>query len=198
MTLPARATLLLYTDGLVERRRSGLDHGIARASVLLQDGRGLPLDDLADQIMSRLAPSDGYQDDVALLLYRHPAPLQLEFPAHVSQLAPTRAALRTWLTRARVDPVQTQDMVIAVGEAIANAIEHGHRHSPEGIITLRATALVDQVQLTIVDTGSWKPPQPANDPPSGRGITLMRALMHDVAILPDTAGTTVQLSARIT
>jgi serine phosphatase RsbU (regulator of sigma subunit) len=197
VTLPARATLLLYTDGLVERRRSGLDHGIARASVLLQDGRGLTLDDLADQIMSRLAPSDGYQDDVALLLYRHPAPLQLEFPAHVSQLAPTRAALRSWLTRARVDPVQTQDMVIAVGEAIANAIEHGHRHSPEGIISLRATALFDQVQLTVVDTGSWKPPRPDANPHRGRGIKLMRALMHSVAINPGATGTLVHLSARI-
>jgi serine phosphatase RsbU (regulator of sigma subunit)/anti-sigma regulatory factor (Ser/Thr protein kinase) len=198
VTLPARATLLLYTDGLVERRRSGLDHGIARASVLLQDGRGLTLDDLADQIMSSLAPSDGYQDDVALLLYRHPAPLQLEFPAHVSQLAPTRAALRSWLTRARVDPVQTQDMVIAVGEAIANAIEHGHRHSPEGIISLHATALCDQVQLTVVDTGSWKPPRPDTNTHRGRGIKLMRALMHSVAINPGATGTLVHLSARIT
>ena len=198
VTLPARATLLLYTDGLVERRRTGLDHGIARASVLLQDGRGLTLDDLADQIMSSLAPSDGYQDDVALLLYRHPAPLQLEFPAHVSQLAPTRAALRSWLTRAQVDPVQTQDMVIAVGEAIANAIEHGHRHSPEGIISLRATALFDQVELTVVDTGSWKPPRPDTNAHRGRGIKLMRALMHSVAINPGATGTLVHLSARIT
>jgi anti-sigma regulatory factor (Ser/Thr protein kinase) len=148
--------------------------------------------------MSRLAPSDGYQDDVALLLYRHPAPLQLEFPAHVSQLAPTRAALRSWLTRARVDPVQTQDMVIAVGEAIANAIEHGHRHSPEGIISLRATALFDQVQLTVVDTGSWKPPRPDTNTHRGRGIKLMRALMHSVAINPGATGTLVHLSARIT
>jgi serine phosphatase RsbU (regulator of sigma subunit)/anti-sigma regulatory factor (Ser/Thr protein kinase) len=198
MTLPARATLLLYTDGLVERRRIGLDHGIDRASVLLQDGRGFTLDDLADQIMSRLAPSDGYQDDVALLLYRHPAPLQLEFPAKVSQLAPTRAALRSWLTRACVDPVQTQDMLVAVGEAVANAIEHGHRHSPEGIIRLRATVVFDQVQLTVVDTGSWKPPRPDANTHRGRGIKLMQALMNDVAIEPGGEGTIVQLSARIT
>jgi len=196
--MPARATLLLYTDGLVERRRRALDDGIARASVLLQDGRGSALDDLADQIMSGLAPSDGYQDDVALLLYRHPAPLELEFPADVSQLAPSRAALRSWLTRAEVDPVQTHDMVIAVGEAIANAIEHGHRHSPEGIISLRATALFDQVQLTVADTGSWRPPRPGTNAHRGRGITLMRALMHDVDINPGVSGTTVQLSARIT
>ncbi len=198
LTLPARATLLLYTDGLVERRRSSLDQGIARASVLVQDGRGSTLDDLADQIMSRLAPSEGYQDDVALLLYRHPAPLQLQFPAHVSQLAPSRAALRSWLTRARVDPVQTHDIVVAVGEAVANAIEHGHRHSPEGIISLRATALFDQVELTVADTGSWKPPRPDTNTHRGRGIKLMRALLHDVAITPGATGTLVQLSARIT
>ncbi|MCV7399282.1 SpoIIE family protein phosphatase [Mycobacterium fragae] len=198
VTMPPRATLLLYTDGLVERRRRGLDHGIARASALVQEGRASTLDDLASRIMSRLAPSGGYQDDVALLLYRQPAPLEMRFPAHADHLARTRAALRSWLTRARVDPGQSYDVLVAAGEAVANAIEHGHRDSPEGLITLRATALVDHVQLTIVDTGSWKSPEPATNPHRGRGITIMRALMQDVTIQPDTAGTTVHLSARIT
>jgi serine phosphatase RsbU (regulator of sigma subunit)/GAF domain-containing protein/anti-sigma regulatory factor (Ser/Thr protein kinase) len=198
MTIPPRATLLLYTDGLVERRRVGLDDGIARASVLLQDGRDSSLDDLANQIMSRLAPIDGYQDDVALLLYRHPTPLEMDFPAHVGQLAPTRTALRSWLTRAGVHSDQIHDVLIAAGEAVANAIEHGHRDRPEGIISLRATVLSDQVQFTIADSGSWKAPQPVAEAHRGRGITLMRALMQDIAINPDTTGTTVHLSARIT
>jgi serine phosphatase RsbU (regulator of sigma subunit)/GAF domain-containing protein/anti-sigma regulatory factor (Ser/Thr protein kinase) len=196
VTLPARATLLLYTDGLVERRRSAFEHGISRAAALVHDGRDSTLDDLANQIMSGLAPCGGYQDDVALLLYRHPGPLELKFPAHISQLAPTRSALRSWLTQARITPDQTLNVLVAAGEAVANAIEHGHRDSPEGTISLGATALVDQVQLTITDTGSWK--QPTADPYRGRGITLMRGLMHDVIIDPDTAGTTVHLSARIT
>ncbi len=198
VTIPARSTLLLYTDGLVERRRSALHHGISRAAALLQEGRTSTLDELANQIMSGLAPSGGYQDDVVLLLYRHPAPLELKFPADVSQLAPARTALRTWLTQARVDPDQTVDVLVAAGEAVANAIEHGHRHTPEGTIVLGATALVDQVQLTITDTGSWKPPQPAAETNRGRGIALMRGLMQDVTIRPGSAGTTVQLSARIT
>ena len=198
VTMPARATLLLYTDGLVERRRIALQDGISRAAGLVQDGRAARLDDLANQIMSGLAPSGGYQDDVVLLLYRHPAPLELTFPADVNLLAPTRSALRSWLTRARLDPVQTMDVLVAAGEAVANAIEHGHRHSPGGTISLDATVLDDQVQLTITDTGSWKPPQPAADSHRGRGITLMRGLMEDVTINPDTAGTTVHLSARIT
>ena len=197
VTVPARGTLLLYTDGLVERRGSAVDHGIARASAFVQDGRDSELDELANQMMSDLAPSGGYQDDVVLLLYRHPAPLEMDFPANVSQLAPSRAALRSWLTRARVEPDQAHDMLVAAGEAVANAIEHGHRDSPEGIITLRATALVDRVQLTIADTGSWKPPQPAAGANRGRGITLMRALMNDISIHPEAAGTTVHLFARI-
>ena len=198
VTLPARATLVLYTDGLVERRRIPLDDGIARAAAFVQEGLASPLDDLANQIMSRLAPSGGYQDDVALLMYRHPAPLELEFPAHISQVATTRMALRGWLRQAGVDPGETMKVLIAAGEAVANAIEHGHRQSPEGTIRLDATALVDQVELTVTDTGSWKTPQPAANAHRGRGSTLMRGLMHDVTIKPDAAGTTVHLSARIT
>ena len=198
VTIPPRATLLLYTDGLVERRRKGLDVGISHVAEVVRDGRTSALDDLANQIMSDVAPPGGYQDDVVVLLYRHPGPLELEFPADASQLAPARNALRGWLKRALTDPAQSMDVLIAVGEAVANAIEHGHRHNPGGVITMAATALVDRVQLTITDTGSWKPDQPAVDSTRGRGIALMRGLMQDVAINPGTAGTTVHLTARIT
>jgi anti-sigma regulatory factor (Ser/Thr protein kinase) len=198
VTVPAHATLLLYTDGLVERRRCSLDQGIARAAAAVEVGRASPLDDLADQVMSGLAPTDGYQDDVVLLLYRHPAPLELNFRADVSQLGPTRTALRRWLSRARVGPSQAMDVLIAAGEAVANAIEHGHRHSSGGTISMAATALPDQVRVTITDTGSWKPPQPVPNSNRGRGITLMRGLMHDVSIDTGAAGTTVHLSSRIT
>ena len=80
VTVPARATLVLYTDGLVERRRTPLDDGIARAADFIQEGLAAPLDHLANQIMSRLAPGGGYQDDVALLMYRQPAPLEPGVP----------------------------------------------------------------------------------------------------------------------
>jgi serine phosphatase RsbU (regulator of sigma subunit) len=71
--LPAGAVLLLYTDGLVERRRRPLTTGIAAVAAALQDGHRLPVQDLASQVMAALAPSGGYEDDVALVLYRHPA-----------------------------------------------------------------------------------------------------------------------------
>jgi serine phosphatase RsbU (regulator of sigma subunit)/anti-sigma regulatory factor (Ser/Thr protein kinase) len=197
ITIPARATLLLYTDGLVERRRKTLDFGISSVAAVVKDCRTSTLDDLANQIMAGLAPGEGYQDDVVVLLYRHPAPLHLTIPADVSQLAPTRHALRSWLAQMQLTPELSMDVLIAAGEAVANAIEHGHRHSPDGLISLGATALVDQLHLTVTDTGSWKTAQPEANSIRGRGITVMRGLMHDVTIDSETAGTTVQLTARI-
>jgi anti-sigma regulatory factor (Ser/Thr protein kinase) len=194
-TLPPRATLMLYTDGLVERRRESLDTGIARAVDLVAENRASALDDLAMQVMTRLAPGGGYQDDVALLLYRQPAPLEVDLPAEASHLAPTRAALKGWLTRAGMDDDQTLKVLIATGEALANAIEHGHRVLTEGNISLRAIALADRVHVTVVDAGSWKPPVAAAH--RGRGIALMRALMQDVTIQQRATGTTVHMHTRI-
>ena len=136
VTMPARSTLLLYTDGLVERRGNSIEDGMARAADLVGDGRSHELDDVADELMSELEPTGGYPDDVAILLYRQPAPLEMDFAANVRHLAPSRAALRSWLTQAGVEPEQIQDMLVATGEAVANAIEHGHRGRPEGIISL--------------------------------------------------------------
>lgn len=195
--IPPRATLLLYTDGLVERRRESLDKGIDRAAGVLQENPATALDDLADEIMSRLTPSQGYQDDVALMLYRQPVPLELEFTADAGELASTRGALRKWLTQAGVDSSQTVDVLIAAGEALANAIEHGHRDRPDGTVSLRATALADRLHLTIADTGMWKPPHFDPAAHRGRGIALMRALMHDVTIEPGDGGTTINMHARI-
>jgi PAS domain S-box-containing protein len=196
-SMPPRATLLLYTDGLVERRREPLDKGIGRAAGVVQDHPATALDDLADEIMTRLRPSYGYQDDVALMLYRQPAPLEIELVADAAELAATRKTLRSWLSQAGVDSAQAIDVLIAAGEALANAIEHGHRRSLGGTVSLRATALADRLHLTIADTGEWKMPRPDPAAHRGRGIALMRALMHEVSIEPGETGTTINMQARI-
>ena len=152
----ARATLLLYTDGLVERRRQALDRGIDRATNL-HEGRHAALDELASQIMTRLAPADGYQDDVALLLYRQPAPLDDELSRRRRHLAPVRTRCAAG-SPGRAVPRPVQNVLIA-GEACANAIEHGHRARSRGTIRLRADALVDGVELTVADTGRVEDPR---------------------------------------
>ena len=122
----------------------------------------------------------------------------MSFAADANDLAPGRAALRGWLTRAGVEPGQIQDVLIATGEAVANAIEHGLRDRPEGTVSLRVSAVVDGLQVTVTDTGAWKEPRTATDGNRGRGIYLMRHLMQDLSIQSSEAGTTVHMYARIT
>jgi serine phosphatase RsbU (regulator of sigma subunit)/anti-sigma regulatory factor (Ser/Thr protein kinase) len=196
-SLPARATLLLYTDGLVERRRRPLSAGMEQAGEAVQEGRDMPVEDLATAVMSRLAPAGGYDDDVALLLYRHPAPLEVIFPAESAQLAPVRRALRGWLDQCDLPPTTVQNVLVAAGEACANAIEHGHRHTPGEDVRLRAEALVDTLRVTVADSGRWRAPQRDRNAHRGRGISLMHALMQEVTVAPGPSGTTVDMQMRI-
>ncbi|HEY2699111.1 MAG TPA: SpoIIE family protein phosphatase [Pseudonocardiaceae bacterium] len=192
-TLPPHATLLMYTDGLVERRRRSLTDGIDAASEAVRVSRHIALDDLVTAVMARLAPPEGYEDDVALLLYRHPAPLELTFPAESSRLAAVRKSLRDWLTKCELPTQTMQNALVAVGEACANAIEHGSDHTAGAAVRLRAEALVDDLHLTVSDSGSWRPPRPDEAPTRGRGLTLIRALTEDVTITRGRHGTVVDM-----
>jgi PAS domain S-box-containing protein len=195
--VPGRATLLLYTDGLIERRRQPLTAGIDKVAAVVQEGRATALEDLASGVMSDMAPETGFDDDVALLLYRHPGPLEIEFPAEAARLSPVRSALRTWLARCGIDTTTAQNVLVAAGEACANAIEHGHRFSTERRIYLRAAATGAYLHLTVTDSGQWKTPDPVANAHRGRGLALMRALMTEVTISTGAAGTVVGLQARI-
>lgn len=62
-------TLLLYTDGLVERRDSPIDEGLARLQVALGDLVDVDLECLCDELVARLLPADA-DDDVALVAVR--------------------------------------------------------------------------------------------------------------------------------
>ncbi|MCI2239560.1 SpoIIE family protein phosphatase [Paenibacillus sp. TRM 82003] len=69
--LPTGSTLLLYTDGLVERRDADLDAGVERLRAAATALAGAPGDALAealDRLLSDAAPAGG--DDVAVLAVR--------------------------------------------------------------------------------------------------------------------------------
>lgn len=63
-------TLLLYTDGLVERRRQSVAEGMELLAAAAADLATAPLDTLCDALVARLAVDA--QDDVALLAVRVP------------------------------------------------------------------------------------------------------------------------------
>jgi PAS domain S-box-containing protein len=196
-TVPPHATLLMYTDGLVERRRQSLSDGIDAAGDAVAISRHVALDDLVTDVMARLAPPEGYEDDVALLVYRHPAPFELTFPAESDRLAAVRTSLRAWLTKCELTTQTVQNALVAAGEACANAIEHATDHGTSTDVRLRAEAFVDDLRLTISDTGSWRTPRPDETPSRGRGLALIRALTEDVTITRSQHGTTVDMHLEI-
>jgi PAS domain S-box-containing protein len=72
LSLRRGATVLLYTDGLVEGPDLPLDDGVARLRALFEELGELPLDELCDELVTRLRPG-GSEDDVALVAVRlHP------------------------------------------------------------------------------------------------------------------------------
>jgi serine phosphatase RsbU (regulator of sigma subunit) len=66
VALPPGSTVLLHTDGLVERRGSTLDEGTARLHRLLARLSGRPLPELCDELLVHLLEGTP-QDDVALV-----------------------------------------------------------------------------------------------------------------------------------
>jgi serine phosphatase RsbU (regulator of sigma subunit) len=69
VVLDRGATVLLYTDGLVERRDRDIDAGTDELVKVLGECARLPLSDLCDQVLERMFLPDA-EDDVALLAVR--------------------------------------------------------------------------------------------------------------------------------
>ncbi|NEK58283.1 SpoIIE family protein phosphatase [Geodermatophilus sabuli] len=85
-------TLLLLTDGLVERRGIDLDQGMDALRAALRDLGGVPLEELCDTLLERMVPVDG-ADDVALIAVRaHPEDRPRPAEAGPNRLPPDLAA----------------------------------------------------------------------------------------------------------
>ncbi|QMU77178.1 SpoIIE family protein phosphatase [Streptacidiphilus sp. PB12-B1b] len=63
-------TLVLYTDGLIERRAEDIDVGLARLVDAVRELRGQPPEQLADSLLRAMADPTGQHDDISLLIAR--------------------------------------------------------------------------------------------------------------------------------
>lgn len=195
------STLVLFTDGLVEQRGVDIDDGFAKIAAVLADTAGRLPREVADAVLSRLRPAVGYDDDVAMVVYRQPpAPLRLEVPAAAAELAGLRRELKAWLAAAAVPHELAADLVAAANEACSNSIEHAYRNgvadSAAGTVTLHAECDTQQVVIRVVDTGTWKP-RSADPGHRGRGIDMMRALTEQLDIDHTGPGTRVRMSVTL-
>ena len=187
------STVLLYTDGLVERRGESLDTGIERVTAGLRDGAPGDPDALARELLAAHRTPRGYEDDVAVLaaVLEEPGPtLDLELDASPPVLFTLRRTLQRWLGSLQLPEAAAYDVMLACHEAAANIVEHAYGLR-RGTMRVRVTAVDGHIQLELADNGSWRRERQHEQ---GRGVLLMRALMDEVEIRSDSEGSTVRMS----
>ncbi|HEY7478776.1 MAG TPA: SpoIIE family protein phosphatase [Actinomycetota bacterium] len=195
-------TVILYTDGLIERRGESLDAGLARLAEVAGRFSNRGPDMMAEHLVQALLPEGSTQDDVAVLCLRfEPAdvvppvdegasPFDYGLRADARELSRLRTSIRGWLEAAGIGSEARDEIVLAIGEACANAIEHAGDTGSDRITV--SLALDDgTVVATISDRGRWRSGTASDI--RGRGLLLMEALMDAVEVTPRSDGTTVIL-----
>jgi PAS domain S-box-containing protein len=175
--------LVLFTDGLVERRGEDLDAGLQRLVKAADRLSHLDPERLATTLLRDLLADTDQPDDVALVLARlQPPPLDETCPARPEELAAIRRTVRGWAYAAALDEDTTDDLQLAINEAVANAVEHAYGAGPAGVVHYSVTRAGDgAVDVVVRDEGRWRPP-PADSGSRGRGLALIRRLATDVEV----------------
>ena len=168
--------LLLYTDGLVERRDDSLDAGIGRLSnrAARAATRGPGAAAVCERVLGSLLAGHLRTDDVCLLaMWAIDAAASFEFavPADSfsSRMARTRVAeaLAEWDVSELIDPVQ-----LLVSELVTNAVIHVGAK-----VRVRVERLPLGVRVRVYDAGedtvAARPRHVAPESPTGRGLLIV-------------------------
>lgn len=185
------ACLLLYTDGLIERRGQVIDEGLDHLAFTAAQLRAQPPTTLLDGLLARALPDTGPADDIALVAARYlPAPLHQRLPAEPAQLSGVRRAVRGWVQAGALPAALGEDLQITLGEAAANAVEHAYAGTAKpGEFTYLVTRCGDgALEVQVRDFGRWRPER-ANNFVRGRGLVIIRELGVDVVVESSPAGT---------
>ena len=176
---PAGATLLLYTDGLVESRSRDVWGGIELLRERLHDAATVvsppPLEPLCDEVLEILGPGDR-DDDIALLAARFdgiaPSDVAYWFLEPQAQTAGRarrliRQALRRWNLEDQLDAAE-----LLVSEIVTNAVRYAERP-----ITLRLLR-TDVLRCEVGDDAPLLPRMrhAAPEEEGGRGLYLVNRM----------------------
>ncbi|MGX7828904.1 SpoIIE family protein phosphatase [Actinokineospora sp. 24-640] len=187
--LPPGASILLYTDGLVEHRGTPIDHSLEHLLDVAGKAHALPPAALADDVTASLL-SGGQSDDVALVVARRlPGPLTRTVPAQARDLAAMRRDVAAWAVATAITAPVLDDLQLVLGEAAANAIDHAYARQA-GDFTYRVAVTSTGIHARVSDSGRWRPPL-ADPGHRGRGLQIIRAIARNATVTHDDDGTTV-------
>ncbi|ORA18837.1 ATP-binding protein [Mycobacterium asiaticum DSM 44297] len=114
-------------------------------------------------------------------------------PEHIATF---RHELRHWLQGLTLKPAQMHDILLAAGEAVTNAIEHGSRSDATQSVSVEAALHRETVTVVVSDGGRWIESTNAPLTPTqhrGRGLFLMEGLADRLAIDGTDHGTRVTM-----
>ncbi len=190
------STMLLYTDGLVERRDTPLDDRLAQLATVAGVADG-DLSDVCDQVLQGVLGGLRPSDDVALLAVRPepvaPGALTMRLPADPSALAPLRRRIGRFLEAAGASEQECFDITLTVSEAAMNAIEHAYGPG-DAEFELEASAVGPVVTVIVRDSGSWRERRGTE---RGRGLSIIEGMMDEVEVIPGARGTSIRMQRRL-
>lgn len=182
IALPPGSTAVLYTDGLVERRREDIDEGVAALERALSGALGTP-QVVCDRLLRSLGVTAEHDDDVAVLVVQHPsrkgADAELFHNAALELLGGVEAAPRARAFASGVlsswrFPVELRDLgVLATSELVANSLKHG---TPPMRLRLRRTDRRLIIEVTDGDDHLPRRRRAETEDEAGRGISIIATI----------------------
>ncbi len=116
--------------------------------------------------------------------------LRLNCTADPALVRPLRHALRAFLRVFEVDAGRLDDILTAVGETLANAVEHAYASESRDVELVARVQAPDAITIDVYDRGCFV--ERGERPGRGFGLRIVRAIARDVTIETD-GGTHVRM-----
>ncbi len=193
---PVGSRLLLYTDGLIERRGESIDEGLQRLMLAAEGAAESTDSSFADRVYRALLDETPLEDDVALLAIETVPlgeTLEMTLPAHPLALGGLRNALGRWLGVVGATESELFDVTLSTSEAATNAVEHAYG-ARDASFAVRCEHDGGEVTIVVRDIGRWRTTRPRG---GGRGLQIMRSLLDSVEVDSGEEGTVVTMKKKL-
>lgn len=201
-------SILLYTDGLIERPGRPLGASTAEFAELAANIAGgqrgfviessmRAIDRICSETLELLLRSTGYSDDVTLLAAQRrtpPAPLHMTLDATLHAARAVRTRLRQWLAEIGATADDISDVVHAISEFVENSVEHGYATDVSDGVVVEAMLSGDgDLHISVIDRGRWKDHR-EGETGRGRGLAMAEALVSEAHVSHGPDGTTARVT----